>query len=206
MGQGSIYWVNVPTSPLLSSLLRKQRSQYQYKEVGFVTNVGQLSTPINNVPSRSINSHRASTARRKDISQESALKTKKGYIEREVLASAAGQFDTLLRTAQSDMGIGRGNLTINKIFELFNFIKIMCQFLICDCWWCSCCNVGCLGVGASMCCFGCWSCKHKQIVAFDYSCCTCCEQTGFGMECCCVGSVCCAPEWLRAFSKKKKSV
>ncbi len=81
----------------------------------------------------------------------------------------------------------------------------MCQTLLCDCWWCSWCKIACLGVGASLCCFGCWCGKHDQIVSFDQNCCTCCEQTGFGLECCCVASVCCAPEWLRNFSKKMKS-
>lgn len=81
----------------------------------------------------------------------------------------------------------------------------MCQCLLCDCWWCSWCDIGCLGVGVQYCCFGCWCCKHDQVQAFDPNCCTCCEQVGFGSEFCCIGSVCCAPEWLRKFSNKKKA-
>lgn len=81
-----------------------------------------------------------------------------------------------------------------------------CQTLVCGCWWCSCCNIACMGVAMPVCCFECWCGKHDQLVSFNEKCCTCCEKTGFGGVCCCCGSICCAPEWLTAFSNKRKSM
>lgn len=81
----------------------------------------------------------------------------------------------------------------------------MCHCLLCDCWWCSWCDIACLGLSCEACCLGFWCCKHDQIGSFDPNCCTCCERTGFGMTCGCLGTVCCVPEWLQKYSNKKKS-
>lgn len=81
----------------------------------------------------------------------------------------------------------------------------MCQCLICECWWCSWCDIACLGMSNMYCCFGCWCCKHDQIAAFDPYFCTCGQQSGFGGTCCCLGNVMCAPEWLKRYSVKKSS-
>lgn len=62
--------------------------------VDSVTNVVRLSIHINNALNRNINSHYAFIVLRRVISLESALRTRKDCIEREVHASGAGQCDT----------------------------------------------------------------------------------------------------------------
>lgn len=59
--------------------------------MGFVINVDQLSTPINNARKRSISSLTAFIVGKKDILQEIAQKMKKVYIEREALVLGVGR-------------------------------------------------------------------------------------------------------------------
>lgn len=81
----------------------------------------------------------------------------------------------------------------------------MCQCVLCSCWWCDVGKPCCMGLGVGFCCFGIWCCKPDEIQSFHASSLICCEQTGFGTVCCCVAKICCAPEWLIQYSKKKSA-
>ena len=77
----------------------------------------------------------------------------------------------------------------------------MCQCLLCDCWWCNFCGVPCGGVGINYLCFSLWCCKADDYLKIDPTACHCCEFVGIGGNCFCFGDVCCAPEYLKQWSK-----
>jgi hypothetical protein len=87
----------------------------------------------------------------------------------------------------------------------------MCQCLPCDCCWWNCCKVPCAGVSFNMICCSVWCCKAEELLSFNYDCVTCCcskgvDRAGCGSVFACWGCICCAPEWLRTYSKKKASL
>ena len=71
----------------------------------------------------------------------------------------------------------------------------MCQCVCCGCWWVNCWGACCSGCHTAYCCYMCWICPPDGI-----ECCLCMKCTGIGANCLCVGDVCCAPEYLRAWS------
>ena len=79
--------------------------------------------------------------------------------------------------------------------------KIMCQCVICDCWWANVCGACCSGWHAAYCCASCWLCKPLEILAFDPDCCNCCLWTGWGGNFCCYGCVYCAPMAVKNYSR-----
>lgn len=84
----------------------------------------------------------------------------------------------------------------------------MCHCLFCDCWWCNCGKICCAGVSLNLLCCSTWCCKAEELLSFHYECVTCCcnkaaDRAGCGMVTACLGSICCAPEWLRQYYKKK---
>ena len=76
----------------------------------------------------------------------------------------------------------------------------MCQCLPCECWWCNFFGV-CGGYAQLVCCIGYWCCKPEEMLRHSLACCYCCESSGYGYNCFCYGSVCCAPNWLQKYSK-----
>lgn len=78
----------------------------------------------------------------------------------------------------------------------------MCHCIIGECWWCNCFKE-CAGLAERLCCFGCWMCTPDDFPQDGKECCSCCEATGYGGNCCCYGGVCCAPEWLKGWAKSK---
>lgn len=82
----------------------------------------------------------------------------------------------------------------------------MCQCLVCDCMWCNMCKVGCPGLSLNCCCCSVWCCKSEELDSFNYNCITCCEKSGLGAACLGFALICCAPEWLGRYSKKKASL
>ena len=76
----------------------------------------------------------------------------------------------------------------------------MCQCLPCECWWCNCFGT-CGGLAYLLCFCGYWCCKNEEMLRHNLSCCYCCETSGYGYNCFCYGSVCCAPNWLQRYSK-----
>ena len=78
----------------------------------------------------------------------------------------------------------------------------MCQCLIMDCWWCNCLGIMCAGIHEALCCCSCWLCKHDELKKMRDDCCVCAECTGYGGALCCTGGICCAPEYVRAWSVK----
>ena len=75
----------------------------------------------------------------------------------------------------------------------------MCQCVLCDCWWCNVLGICCAGIHFAYCCASCWVGRPDQLQNQD--CCKCCEFVGCGDNCFCCGSVLCAPDYIKAFSK-----
>lgn len=83
----------------------------------------------------------------------------------------------------------------------------MCQCLPCDCIWCNCFETCCLGISCHLLCCSVWCCKPEPIQSFDYNCIACCQRSGLGSATCLgLALVCCVPEWLAKYSKKKASL
>ena len=82
----------------------------------------------------------------------------------------------------------------------------MCQCILCDCWWCNWCGVCCAGWADHELCCSCWICKPDDLLMIDPECCHCCDGcAGYGGNFFCQGSICCAPDWVRNWSKFKSS-
>jgi hypothetical protein len=77
----------------------------------------------------------------------------------------------------------------------------MCQCLICDCWWCNVCGVCCAGVAYNYLCCSIWCCKAEDLQKIDANLCHCCTFEGLGGNFCCYGEICCAPDYLKQWSK-----
>ena len=80
----------------------------------------------------------------------------------------------------------------------------MCQTICCRCCWCNCCGSMMSGCAIDLVCCGCWSCKKEDYRIYNPHCCMCMELTGCGWNCCCLGHILCAPDWLHNWSNSKK--
>lgn len=78
----------------------------------------------------------------------------------------------------------------------------MCQCIIADCWWCNACGVPCGGISQELIYCGCWICKQPTLEAIKPDCCICGECVGWGGNTLCWGGICCAPDWVKNYSKK----
>lgn len=91
-----------------------------------------------------------------------------------------------------------------RIYCGYQFIRynlliwIMCQCVLCDCWWCNVLGVCCAGWHIAYCCMSCWVCRPDGLQNQD--CCICCKCTGLGENFLCCGSVCCSPDYLKQWS------
>lgn len=102
-------------------------------------------------------------------------------------------------------------LNINEYWTGLLLFESMCHCLCCDCWWWNCGKICCAGVSLNLLCCSTWCCKAEELLSFHYECMTCCcnkaaDRAGCGMVVGCLGSICCAPEWLRQYYKKKQSL
>lgn len=77
---------------------------------------------------------------------------------------------------------------------------LMCQFVICDCWWHNCCGVLCGGCYHAACCCSAWLCMPDEMTQIDPDCCKigCC--LGYGYNHCWHGNVCCITDSFRTYS------
>ena len=75
----------------------------------------------------------------------------------------------------------------------------MCQCVACDCWWCNFCGICCAGWHWAYCCLGCWVCKPVEMS--NPACCQCCTCTGCGHNFFFYGGVCCAPDYVKDYSR-----
>jgi hypothetical protein len=93
------------------------------------------------------------------------------------------------------------HLKRDDIFLKIYLLIKMCQCVICDCWWCNLCGACCAGWHWSFFVISCWVCKPLELVGFDPECCHCCTWTGYGGNFFCYGSLCCAPEAVKMYSR-----
>lgn len=77
----------------------------------------------------------------------------------------------------------------------------MCQCVILDCWWCNCCGEMCAGWTEALLCMSCWILKPQEMS--NQACCSCCTWTGCGNNFFCYGGICCAPDYVKDFSRLK---
>ncbi len=78
----------------------------------------------------------------------------------------------------------------------------MCQCMIADCCWVNCCGVFCAGLAENMLFCSCWICKQPILETIKPGCCICGEMVGLGGNGFCTGYICCAPDWVKNYSKK----
>lgn len=81
----------------------------------------------------------------------------------------------------------------------------MCQCLCCDCWWCNFGGVPCGGIHLGLCLCSFWMCKPIELQTMDPDFCKLCAFDGLGSNLCCIGSICCASDFVRMWSKKLSS-
>lgn len=80
----------------------------------------------------------------------------------------------------------------------------MCQSALGECLWCNC-GYRFDGNALLFCCIGFWCCKSNSLQSINDSCCYCYETAGCGVHVCCLGTICCAPEWLNYYSGRSDS-
>lgn len=79
----------------------------------------------------------------------------------------------------------------------------MCQCVCCNCWWVNFMGVCCGGLHSACCLASCWMCQPDDLFNINSDCCICCYCTGIGGNTCCLGNVCCAPEYLTIWSNQR---
>ena len=79
----------------------------------------------------------------------------------------------------------------------------MCQCVCCNCWWVNIMGVCCGGLHSACCLASCWMCQPDDLYNIAPDCCICCYCTGIGGNTCCLGNVCCAPEYLTIWSNQR---
>jgi hypothetical protein len=79
----------------------------------------------------------------------------------------------------------------------------MCQCLCCDCWWINYCGIVCAGWHYAICICSYWLCKPDDLANIDPNCCHICDCDGYGGNQCCCGSICCAPDTVKTWSKMR---
>jgi hypothetical protein len=80
----------------------------------------------------------------------------------------------------------------------------MCQCVILDCWWWNCCGAFCAGLHDALFLISCWLMKPPEMS--NQQCCVVGEWTGYGGNCFCYGSLCCAPDFVKSYSSSLKWV
>ena len=78
----------------------------------------------------------------------------------------------------------------------------MCQFLCCDCWWFNFCGIPCGGLHVGICLCSFWLCKPIELQTIDPDFCKLCAFDGLGFNACCFGTICCASDFVRMWSKR----
>ncbi len=81
----------------------------------------------------------------------------------------------------------------------------MCQFLCCDCWWFNLLGVPCGGFHLGICLCSLWLCKPIELQTMDPDICKLCAFDGLGFNFCCLGTICCASDLVRMWSKRISS-
>lgn len=81
----------------------------------------------------------------------------------------------------------------------------MCQCVCCNCWWYNCLGSMMSGCAVGYICCGCWVCKKQDMATRDVTRCYCGDLIGCGGNICCVGSLMCAPDWLKHWSTEKRN-
>ena len=81
--------------------------------------------------------------------------------------------------------------------------EVMCQCVICDCWWVNLCGIICAGWHWAYCCCSFWLCHPEEMMNIDPDCCKVCTWTGCGQVICCWGGVCFAPDSVKTYSRVK---
>jgi hypothetical protein len=77
----------------------------------------------------------------------------------------------------------------------------MCQCVLCDCWWCNLCGEFCAGAAINFFVLGCWVLKPEDMK--NPACCSACTWTGLGDNLFCWGGICCAPDYVKDWSRAK---
>lgn len=72
----------------------------------------------------------------------------------------------------------------------------MCDYLCCECCWCS---VACTGLGVGLLCCGCWVCRPHALETINPNCCSCWESSGCGASLICAACMIFTPNWLRTY-------
>lgn len=87
------------------------------------------------------------------------------------------------------------------LYYLIYNSDLMCQCMLCECWWCNFCGVFCGGCAHHGLCYSYWCCKPQDFEQIDPNICHCCSFEGLGGNCCCYGDVMCAPFHLQQWSR-----